>query len=60
MAPKGCTCGKRLYRDSLAAMVALADIQRRDRPEARERRAYKCPTTSGYHLTSQPRRPPAP
>lgn len=36
--------------------MALADIQRKDRPQAREQRFYPCPHTKGYHLTSQAER----
>ena len=51
-----CRCGKRLYRDEVAAMMALARIQKADRPTCQETRYYRCPTTQGYHLTSQKRR----
>ena len=51
-----CSCNKVLYRDDLGAMMALARIQHRDRPQAREKRWYPCPQGRGYHLTSQPRR----
>lgn len=34
-------------------MIALANIQKEDRPTCQEARVYKCPTSSGYHLTSQ-------
>lgn len=37
-------------------MMALADIERKDRPQAREQRWYPCPGGRGYHLTSQPKR----
>jgi hypothetical protein len=37
-------------------MLALADIERRDRPQAKECRWYPCPDGKGWHLTSQPRR----
>jgi hypothetical protein len=53
---KGCRCRKRLYRDTVGAMLALAEIQRKDRPQSREQRYYPCPDGQGYHLTSQGRR----
>ena len=51
-------CGKRKYRDEIAAKLALATIARKDRSgrhghEAKECRYYKCPTGNHYHLTSQ-------
>jgi hypothetical protein len=48
-----CRCGKRLYRDEVAAMIALARLQKDDRPNCREVRYYSCPRTQGFHLTSQ-------
>ena len=51
-----CKCNKRWYRDELAAQISLATIQKTDRPTCRELRAYRCPTSKGYHLTSQRRR----
>lgn len=48
-------CGKRRFRDKLSAKMALVDIGRKDRIQARERRAYKCPLCFGWHLTSQQR-----
>jgi hypothetical protein len=47
---------KMLYRDKLAAMMALASIQKTDRPTAKEVRCYECPVGRGWHLTSQPER----
>lgn len=47
-------CRKRRYRDRLTALIALADIQAKDRPGAQEQRAYRCPhCRGGWHLTSQ-------
>jgi hypothetical protein len=49
-------CRKTRYRDRIAAQLALATIHRKDRPQARETRAYQCPRCRGWHLTSQNRR----
>jgi hypothetical protein len=53
---KRCGCGKRRYATKLDAMIALADIQRKDRPNAKECRPYPCPKGLGFHLTSHDRR----
>lgn len=48
-----CTCKKRAFKDEIAAKLALADIWAKDRPTARERRAYRCPSKPWqWHLTS--------
>ena len=50
-------CRKIRYRDRIAALLALASAQRTDgsrRPKL-ERRAYRCPTCHGWHLTSRTR-----
>ena len=50
-------CRKHRYRDRIAALLALATVQARDkatRPKS-ERRAYRCPRCRGFHLTSQER-----
>ena len=49
-------CGKQRFRDKLSAKIALANIEHKDRDQAREQRVYKCPSCYGWHLTSQPRR----
>lgn len=48
-------CRKRRYRDEIAAKLALATIQRKDkaRRSKSERRAYRCPLCGGWHLTSR-------
>jgi hypothetical protein len=49
-------CSKRRYRDRIAALLALASVQRKDgsrRPKT-EQRAYRCPDCHGWHLTSRP------
>lgn len=51
----GCSSGKQRFRDELSAKMALANIGRQDRDQAREQRAYRCPSCKGWHLTSQPR-----
>lgn len=51
---RGKKCHKKPYRDRIGALMALADIDRRgnpNRPKA-ERRAYRCPRCSRWHLTS--------
>ncbi len=49
------TCGKRYFRDRLSAELTLASIWRggEDRGTSTPRRAYDCPTCSGWHLTSK-------
>lgn len=48
-------CGKVLYRDEIAAKLALAELQRRDKGE---QRIYRCNICSGapWHLTGQEKR----
>lgn len=48
-----CLTGKRRWRTRLDAKIALADINRRDRQQRREQRAYRCPICNGWHLTSR-------
>lgn len=48
-------CGKRRYRDELAAKLALATVQRQDktkRPKT-EARVYRCDQCKAWHLTSK-------
>lgn len=48
------SCGKRRYKDEIAAKLALATVQHTDgsgRPKL-ERRAYRCPKCAGWHLTA--------
>ncbi|MGK5557595.1 hypothetical protein ACSNOI_38905 [Actinomadura kijaniata] len=42
------------FRDRIAATLALATIQRNDRPgrDKLEARVYRCPSCAGWHLTS--------
>jgi hypothetical protein len=47
------SCGKTRYRDEIAAKLTLAQIRRKDRPTARERRIYRCPDCRGFHITSK-------
>lgn len=46
-------CRKRKFPDLVAAKLALAKIQRKDKPRRpyTEKRAYKCPHCHAYHLT---------
>jgi hypothetical protein len=48
-------CHKLRFDDELAAKLALATIRRRDNPlrAKLERRAYHCPTCTGWHLTAR-------
>ncbi|WP_234305878.1 hypothetical protein [Nocardiopsis alba] len=48
-------CGKRWFRDSISAELALAAIRHHgsDRSDRMPRRAYECPACKGWHLTSQ-------
>jgi len=49
-------CGKKKYRDKIAAMMAIANIEARgeDRPSGQiPKRAYKCPACHQWHLTSK-------
>lgn len=52
-------CGKRRYRDRLAALIALAEVVFVDAPgrPKHEVRAYRCPACRGWHLTSWPTEP---
>lgn len=46
-------CAKIRYRDHIAAKLALASLAHKDKQrEKTERRAYRCPTCRGWHLTS--------
>lgn len=51
-------CGKRRYRSSIEAKIALADIQMKDSTNRakQELRTYYCKHCSGWHLTSKPYR----
>lgn len=44
------SCGKVIFRDELAAKIALAGRLNRDRGEVR---CYRCPQGRGWHLTSK-------
>ena len=59
--PKRTGCGKRYFRDRIAAELALAAIARSPRPRAATEpvRAYKCPHGDHWHLTHF-RTPPRP
>lgn len=46
-------CMKLRYRDSVSAKLALAKLQRQDKPHHTEARAYRCRTCQGWHLTSR-------
>jgi hypothetical protein len=46
-----CRCGKRSFRDEVAAMLFLAT--RKDGAKRRERRAYRC-AFGRWHVTSKP------
>lgn len=50
----GCPSSKRRYRDEIAAKLALAELDRKDKAGHTERRAYRCPQCGGWHLTSKP------
>ena len=53
MTVKGCGCPKREFRREIDAKIALANIARKDRPTANERRHYRCPKKRWiWHLTS--------
>jgi hypothetical protein len=45
-----CPTQKRIFTTSVDAMIALMNTRKRDRDEGRY---YKCPSCSGYHLTSK-------
>lgn len=45
-----CKTGKRRYRDQIAAKLAMASAASKGRDE---KRAYKCGTCRGWHITSQ-------
>lgn len=49
-----CPTGKLRYRDQIGAKFALARIDDAD-PKRREKRAYRCPSCRGWHLTSKPK-----
>jgi hypothetical protein len=53
--PSMCPSGKVRFRDRIAADLALATIQRRDRPgrDKLEVRVYRCADCRGFHLTSR-------
>lgn len=55
---KRCRTGKARFRSRLDALLALMNTGRNDsrRPKD-ECRVYRCPECSGWHLTSQGRRP---
>jgi hypothetical protein len=48
-------CGRRRYRDRVAAQLALASCGRRrhSRRARDERRVYECRHCNGWHLTSE-------
>lgn len=54
MTIKGCGCPKKkVFKDEIAAKMALANIWHRDRATANEKRAYRCPHKPWlWHLTS--------
>lgn len=47
-------CRKRVFRDDVAAKLAIATIARKDNTsrDRREVRSYKCPNGRHYHITS--------
>ncbi len=49
--------GKRMYTSETSAMQALSDVRALQelRSRRQERRAYRCPLCSRWHLTSQDR-----
>lgn len=54
-------CGKRKYRDRIAALLALAATTQNHKARGKdETRAYHCHLCKGWHLTSQPLRAGAP
>jgi hypothetical protein len=57
MADKRARCTKRRFKDRLAALMAMANIEARgeDRNGKVPKRAYLCPRCGGWHLTSQGR-----
>lgn len=57
-ATKSRKCGKRRYRSSIEAKIALADIHMKDSStrSKQEMRAYYCRACNGWHLTSKPYR----
>lgn len=48
-----CTKPGSTYRDKVAALMALAKLQRQDKPGHSERRAYCCHLCHKWHLTSK-------
>jgi hypothetical protein len=56
-----CPTGKRRYRDSIAAKIALADTQRGRQGRRNETRVYRCRLCAGgWHLSSTSRTPARP
>jgi hypothetical protein len=55
MTPPGRTCptGKRRFRDSIAAKIALASTQQARHGRRNETRVYRCPSCAGWHLSSK-------
>lgn len=51
------SCTKHRHQTRVDALIALADIQRKDSPRRpkTENRAYRCPNCKGWHLTSKTR-----
>lgn len=51
-------CTKHGYRDKIAALFALAELQTKDDPRRpkTERRVYHCGLCKHWHLTSKGRR----
>jgi rubrerythrin len=48
--------GKRKYRDRIAALLTLAEVQKRDgsrRAKGSEKSVYRCPHCGAWHLTSR-------
>ncbi|MFA7265753.1 MAG: hypothetical protein WC054_05525 [Candidatus Nanopelagicales bacterium] len=50
------TCRKVRYRDQIAALLALAVLDRQAKNGHDEQRAYRCPNCKGWHLTSEAKR----
>ena len=47
------SCPKKPYEDQVGALLALATMDREDKPRKRECRAYQCRRCPAWHLTSQ-------
>lgn len=47
-----CRCGKAVFRDRIAAEIALANAARRNNSNRREVRAYRCEYRK-WHITSR-------